>query len=112
MSKEEEILKTEYCPRFDELRKNRMVVSFYKYGPLVDNYKNEKCMDAIGNLKARIEKYEETGNTEFLVDAANFCMLEFMYPQKEGAYFEGTDSGACKIVGFGVNEVKREMGLL
>ena len=76
MTHEEMILQTEYCPRFDELRKNRMVVSFYKYGPLIDNYKNEKCMDVLVILKQEL-KLMKTGNTEFLVDAANFCMIEF-----------------------------------
>lgn len=28
------ILSTEYSERFDEIRKNMMIVSYYKYGPL------------------------------------------------------------------------------
>ena len=35
-----EILKTEYSDKFDEIRKNMMVVSYYKYGALKDNYNN------------------------------------------------------------------------
>lgn len=106
---DEQILKTEYSKRFDELRQNRMIVSYHKYGPLKKNYEEYSCLDAIANLKKRLEKYEETGNTEFLVDVANFAMIEFMYPQKEGAFFEATDSGACETIGFGINEVNREV---
>lgn len=109
MTEKEKILQTEYSQKFDEIRKNMMVMSFYKYGPLKDNYDTYKCMDAIGNLKKRLEKYERTGNTEFLADIANYAMLEFMNPQLPGAHYEPTDSGACEVVGFSVNELKREM---
>lgn len=104
----ERILKTEYSARFDEIRKNMMVASYYKYGPVRKDYLEFGCMDAIANLKKRLERYEETGNTEFLADVANFAMIEFMYPQKPGAYYTPTDSGSCETIGFGVNEVNRE----
>lgn len=105
----EEILKTEYSYRFDEIRKDMMEVSYYKYGPLQKNYEEHKCMDAIANAKKRIEMYERTGNTEYLADVANFCMIEFMKPQKEGAFYKPTDSGSCETVGFGIREVEREV---
>jgi len=71
----EEILKTEYSQLFDNIRKNMMVMSYYKYGAMEENYKTEKTIDAIGSLKKRLQKYEETGNTEFLADIANFAMI-------------------------------------
>lgn len=100
------ILSTEYSEKFDEIRKKMMLMSYYKYGALKENYVKYKCMDAIGNIKKRLEKYEETGNTEFLADAANFCMIEFMYPSIEGARYTPTDSGACEVKGFGINEIR------
>lgn len=102
----EEILKTEYSNKFDEIRKNMMVVSYYKYGPLKDNYGTYKCMNAIENLKIRLQQYLDTGNTEFLADVANFAMLEFMNPSIEGAKYIPTDSGACEIAGFSINEIR------
>lgn len=102
------ILKTEYSEQFDRLRKNMMVVSYYKYGPLKDNYKKHKTINAIGSLKKRLAKYEETGNTEFLADIANFAMIEFMQPQHPNAHYAPTDAGACEIDGFGINELKEE----
>lgn len=102
----EKILETEYCKKFDEIRKNMMVTSYFKYGPLKDNYGTYKCMDAIGNIKKRLDKYIETGNTEFLADVANFAMLEFMHPSIEGAKYQPTDSGNCDIAGFSVNEIR------
>ena len=104
----EDILKTEYSERFDELRKKAMCNSYYKYGSVKENYESYKCMDSIGNLKKRLEAYEKTGNTEFLVDVANFAMIEFMYPQKEGAKYIPTGTGVVETVGFGVKQVKDE----
>jgi len=143
---------------FDRIRKNMMVVSYYKYGPLKDNYGKYKCIDALGSAKKRLDKYRETGNTEFLADVANFAMIEFMNPsvpktgefmttpceefttlgmmdcalelykksgnpallislanlaaqefispEKEGAYYQPTDNGACEIDGFSINEIR------
>ena len=102
----EDILKTEYSERFDKIRKDMMVMSYYKHGPMKENYDKFKCMDALGNIEKRIQKYKETGNTEFLADVANFAMIEFMYPSIEGARYTPTDTGACDIAGFGINEVR------
>ena len=89
----EEILKSEYSEDFDKLRKKMMVMSFYKYGPMKENYKTEKTINAISSLEKRLKKYKETGNTELLADIANFAMIEFMYPQHDKAHYKPTDSG-------------------
>lgn len=102
----EDILKTEYSERFDKIRKDMMIMSYYKYGSMKDNYDKFKCMDALGNIEKRIQKYKETGNTEFLADVANFAMIEFMYPSIDGAKYAPTDSGACDIAGFSINEIR------
>lgn len=81
----------EYSDKFDELRQNRVEVSFYKYGSAKVNF-GDKLVNALESHDLRIKKYLETGNTEYLCDAANYLMFEFMYPQKEGAYFKATDS--------------------
>jgi hypothetical protein len=81
------ILNTEYMPQFDILRKNRMTISFHKYGPIAENYGN-KLVSAINNLEKRLQLYKDTGNTEYLADVANFAMIEFMYPQHPNAHFD------------------------
>ena len=100
------ILSTEYSERFDNIRKNMMIMSYYKYGPLKDNYGNYKCMNAIENLKIRLQKYLDTGNTEYLADVANFAMLEFMHASIEGARYKPTDNPDCEISGFSINEIR------
>lgn len=81
----------EYSERFDTLRKNRVETSFYKYGSAKVNF-GEKLADALETVNLCIEKYKSTRNTEYLCDAANYLMFEFMYPQVEGAYFKATNS--------------------
>lgn len=85
----DEILSTEFSPRFIDLMKARMVMSFYKYGLLSEAYPHK--VDAMASCTDRLRKYAETGNTEYLVDAANFAMIEFLHPRHPNAHFEATD---------------------
>ena len=102
-----QILKTEYSEHFDSLRKNRMIVSYHKYGPLMTNYGECMLIDAIASLEKRLQMYKKTGNTEFLCDIANFAMIEFMSPQHADAHFEVLDDGRSHISGMGINELNR-----
>lgn len=105
-----DILKTEWSYRFEELMKKAMIMSYYKYGAIRKNHsKDDNHMDAVANLIKRLEKYKETGNTEFLVDVANFAMIEFMSPQHKNAHFEGTDNSDVELIGFGVNQINNEV---
>lgn len=98
-------LPKEYSDRFDELRQNRVDLSFHKYGTAADNF-GMRLVNALESHDLCIKKYKETGNTEYLCDAANYLMFEFMYPQKEGAYFKATDSkDSAGISGTSVKEL-------
>lgn len=81
----------EYSYEFDRLRKNRAFVSQYKYGSAEKNY-GLRLVNAL-NLAGRcIQQYKDTGNTEYLCDAGNYIMFEFMYPQRDGAHFKPTNA--------------------
>lgn len=80
---------TEFSLSFLQGMLDRMAVSFHKYGAVKDAFPD---LDPIGSLQQRLEKYAETGNTEWLMDAANFAMIEFMHPQHPEAHYRGTDS--------------------
>lgn len=67
-----------------------MIVSFCKYGPIKQGFPHK--INAIDSLKQRLEKYQQTGNLEFVVDAANFCLIEFLCPSHPKPFFKGTDS--------------------
>ena len=85
-----EVLTTEFSEAFVQGMRDRMVVSYFKYGPIADGFPHK--VNAVTSLTDRLRKYAETGNTEFLIDAANFAMIEFMHPSHPNAFFEGTDS--------------------
>lgn len=98
----------EYSDEFDALRQNRAEVSFYKYGTAADNF-GMKLVNALESHDLYIKKYLETGNTEYLCDAANYLMFEFMYPQKEGAFFKSTDSGgSAGVAGTPIKQLKEK----
>ena len=78
---------------------------FFKYGKASRNFVSGN-VDAIGSLKKCIKAFEDTGNTEYRADAANYCMFRYMYPQS-GEYFKHTDSnGSAGIDGMSVKEIE------
>lgn len=106
MTEYEKILSTEYSEKFDKIRKDAMVMSHYKYGFIKDNAQ-KKAINYLDTIKLRIKKYEETGNTEFLADVANFCMIEFMYPQHPSGHYKPTDSKESPgLVGMSTKEIE------
>lgn len=101
-------LPKEYSDRFVELRQNRVEVSYYKYGTASDNFRM-KLVNALESHDMCVKKYLKTGNTEYLCDAANYLMFEFMYPQREGAFFKSTDSGeSAGVAGTPINQLKEK----
>ena len=81
---------SEFSLPFVQGMSNRMATSFCKYGSVADAYPG--TVSALASAQMRIEKYLATGNTEFLMDAGNFLMIEFMFPSVAGAHFEAGDS--------------------
>lgn len=99
--------KEDYSEKFDELRKHRVELSRYKYGRAIKNFKPGN-VNAMGCMSLCIEKYWKTGNTEYLCDAANYLMFEFMWPQHPNAHFRATDSNeSAGIVGISEKEMEK-----
>lgn len=72
----EVIEKIQSCPKFEEYRKNRMIMGFFRYGSLESQISKAKY-DNIGSIKRRLSLYMEDKNREHLVDIANLAMIEF-----------------------------------
>ena len=85
-----DILKREYSEQFDKERKYRVEVSYHKYGPARKNFGGGR-VDAIKTAELCLEAFKKDGNTEHLIDAANYLMFRFMYPY-QGESFRPTDS--------------------
>ena len=73
-----------------KLRKNRVEVSSFKYGPARKNF-GEGRVDALKTAELCLDAFKRDGNTEHLVDAANYLMFRFMYPLP-GEGFRATGS--------------------
>jgi hypothetical protein len=102
----EDIRKSELFPEVDELCNNRMLTSYYKYGPVKENYGN-KLINAMKEARKRMERYEQDGNTEWLLDAINQLKIEFKYPQHPTAYFRATRAEESPgLTGMTFNQLK------
>lgn len=88
--KREEILKRDFSNAFIEKMKNAIEMSHYKYGWANKTY--PELAQAYKCAKERLAEYEKTHNKEYLVDVANFVMIEFLYPAFSDAKYTPTDS--------------------
>lgn len=92
----------EYSDEFDRLRKNRVAVSYHKYGPAQKNF-GEGRVDALATAQLCLDAFQRDHNTEHLVDASNYLMFRYMFPMP-GEYFKPTDdSGSVGTVGTPLN---------
>ena len=71
---------------------NSMIVAYHKYGDFSKRQKEKGYENAVKCIFVRLEMYEKTGNTEWLIDVANCCLIEFMYPVHPKAHFRPTSS--------------------
>lgn len=96
---EDEILQIKRTPEFDRLRNNRLLIGAFRYG-LSGGF------DCVASAIKRLLLYQETGNKEHLVDAANLCELEFIQENHHKAHFAPHDEGEhCKSLKRGESDV-------
>jgi hypothetical protein len=79
----ESVPHTERNEQFLQSMLDAMAVSFHKYGPVAKAYPEKR--DALKDARVRLMEYQKTGDMRFLVDVANFAMIEAMHPGKEEA---------------------------
>lgn len=95
-------MSSDYSLEFDRLRKNRVEVSTYKYGPSRKNF-GEGRVDALKTAELCLDAFKKDGNTEHLVDAANYLMFRFMYPMPGEEFRSTDDSSSVGTVGVPIN---------
>lgn len=83
---------TEFDPAFVVRMVQAMMVSYHKYGRVADAYPLK--FDASSDVRTRMGRYREGGNKHYLVDAANFAMIEAMHPAPERNATWGGNSAA------------------
>lgn len=70
------IARMQSCPIFEEYRKNRMIMGYFRYGSLQSQIGCAKY-DNVGSIEKRLSIYKSDHNREHLVDIANLAMVEF-----------------------------------
>ena len=80
---------TEWDSSFEQLMRNRMVMGAIRY----ESFRKKKKGDYnyIRSVEEKIVKYKLTGNTELLVDIANYMMIMFTYDGHPNHHFSATD---------------------
>ena len=86
----EEILKKDFSEAFITKMKNSIEMSYYKYGNASKTY--PELAQAYKCIQERLDLYIKTKNKDYLIDIANFAMLEFMFPSFKDARYEPGDS--------------------
>ena len=81
---------SQYSTEFLQGMVSRTLMSYPKYGHVADSI--AKGMDCMSSARDRMREYTRTGNTEFLMDACNYLMFEWMYPSHPDAHFTPQDS--------------------
>jgi hypothetical protein len=63
---------------------NRLITGAYRY----DKGKPGRQARYLTRLEMEIAEYRQTGNKEHLINAANYCFLEFESPELESTYWD------------------------
>lgn len=83
----EKLKKSEWSNEFELLMRNRLIFGAYRYGKM----RCKPDYDYIDSLLDRAKKYLKDGNQEYLVDIANFAMLEFVDGKHSNKHFKTID---------------------
>lgn len=101
METREEIMKRDFSEEFVNKMKNAIEMSHYKYGWMSNTY--PELAQAVKCIQERLDLYNETHNTEYLVDIANFAMIEYKHPSYEDAKYTPTDSNKSPGLAGGIS---------
>jgi len=86
-----ELRRREWSPEFEALMRARLLQGGYRYGWL--NAPDKPPYDRVAAIIKRAKEYQESGNTELLVDIANCALLEFAEGAHPKKHFESVDDG-------------------
>ena len=87
----EELRITQWNPKFEKYMRNRLIMGGIRYHPFDDS--RQMQWNFMQGLYKSIGQYEVTGNTEFLVDCANYCLLEFTFGTHPKKHWHANDDG-------------------
>lgn len=88
---------TEWSPEFERLMRNRLVFGAIRYGRMGHGElpPGKPVYDRCESIRRRLERWERSGNAEWLVDIANMALLmyeERMHPDWHFRAVDGDDT--------------------
>lgn len=87
----ERLRATEWDDEYEILRRNRMVMGAFRYGPI--QRQSLEQYDLPNECIHRVQLYQQDHNLEHLVDAGNMAMLAFVNGRRNKHPFNSTDDG-------------------
>ena len=83
---------TWYSAEFVKLMKNRLFLGALRYGAFRQyTFFRKPQYDLLKTIRRKLKFYEETGNTELLVDIANYALIEFVESRHPNKHFRAAD---------------------
>lgn len=101
MDSRDNILKRDFSEEFIIKMRNAIELSHYKYGWMCDTY--PELAQAYKCIQERLDLYLKTHNTEYLVDIANFAMIEYRFPSFKDSKYIPTDSDTSPGLAGGIS---------
>jgi len=86
-----ELRSREWSPEFEALMRHRLLQGGHRYGWL--NAPDKPQYDRAEAIIKRAQEFQKSGNTELLVDIANFALCEFEEGIHPAKHFESGDDG-------------------
>lgn len=94
----EAAVKKKWCKKFFKLMRTRLEMGYLRY-EVGNQGANKKKYDYIKAMRDKIDLYEKTGNTEFMVDVGNYAMLEFSQGNHPNRHYYGSDDvGHAEVI--------------
>ena len=87
----ESLCESEWDLEFEMYMRNRLVMGSFRYGLIAEQDLNK--YDIVKECRRRLDLYEETNNLEYLVDAGNMTLLEFVKGKRLGKQLTSIDDG-------------------
>ena len=91
--KYEDLKSSEWSDEFETLMRNRLIIGALRYGKI--NALNKPIYDRIKGALKRLTQYQQTGNTECLVDVANMALLEFIEGKHPNKHWSDINNDHC-----------------
>jgi ABC-type phosphate/phosphonate transport system permease subunit len=84
-----QLWESEWCYEFERKMRFRLIMGRFRYGAL--GSLNKLKYNRVKAMRAKLDQYEETGNTELLVDVANLTMCEFVEGDHPNKHFKSLE---------------------